>query len=79
VRRCTVAGIDLAGSPERNSSTGRMSGRRVLACLTLHEDKEILDLSKEARAELVVIDGPNRLETWNVEQFFSPIARNDAV
>ncbi len=60
VRR-TVVGIDLAGSPARDSGTCRMSGRRVLACLTLHEDAEILAFLRETRPDLVVIDAPLHL------------------
>ncbi len=59
--RRTVVGIDLAGSPKRDSGTCRMAGRRVLSLVTLHEDKEILDFIREKRPDLVVIDAPLHL------------------
>jgi len=52
-----VAGIDLAGSPKRDTGYCLMDGNRANA-LILHEDKEIIDRLVVDMPGLIAIDAP---------------------
>jgi len=53
-----VIGIDLAGSPKRDSGVCVLEGPRRLRCRVLHSDTEILDHGRSLVPDLVVIDAP---------------------
>ena len=56
--RNRVVGLDLAGSPKRDTGACSMDGPRRLHATILHSDTEILDFVRAARPDLVVIDAP---------------------
>lgn len=51
-------GLDLAGSPKRNTGICLLKGMTVAAYATVYSDDEILDFVKAARPALVAIDAP---------------------
>lgn len=53
-----VVGLDLAGSPKRDTGACALAGPRRLRTQVLHSDREILDYVALARPDLVVIDAP---------------------
>ena len=53
-----VVGLDLAGSPKRNTGACRFLGPHRIRAAVLHSDLEILAFVEDARPELVVIDAP---------------------
>jgi len=53
-----VVGLDLAGSPKRNTGACRFLGPHRVRAVVLHSDLEILAFVEDARPELVVIDAP---------------------
>lgn len=57
-RTTRVVGLDLAGSPKRDTGACVMAGPRRLRTTVLHSDREILEFVRSARPELVVIDAP---------------------
>jgi len=57
-RTATVVGLDLAGSPRRNTGACVFEGPRRLRAVVLHTDREVLDFVMTARPGLVVIDAP---------------------
>jgi predicted nuclease with RNAse H fold len=57
----TVVGIDLAGSPKRDTGICRMRGKRILEYATVHTDEEIMAFVKDSKPALVVIDAPLHL------------------
>jgi len=57
-RTRTVLGIDLAGSPARNTGCCVLIGRWTARTSILHSDDEILQAVFEARPELTLIDAP---------------------
>jgi predicted nuclease with RNAse H fold len=56
-----VVGIDLAGSPKRNTGICVLNGKRVLNYDTLFEDDEIIDFVKNSRPDIIAIDAPLNL------------------
>jgi len=52
-----VVGVDLAGSPKRNTGICVLRGMTVTSCATLHTDEEILAFIDRARPELVDLSG----------------------
>jgi hypothetical protein len=56
-----VIGIDLAGSPKRNTGIAAMRGRKVLRYATIHEDDAIIEFVEAVRPQLIVIDAPLHL------------------
>ncbi len=56
-----VVGIDLAGSPKRNTGICILKGKRVTSYATLFEDDEILDFVVGAKPDLIAIDAPLNL------------------
>ena len=57
-RPTRVVGLDLAGSPKRDTGACRFSGLHRIQATVLHSDPEILDFVENAEPELVVIDAP---------------------
>ncbi len=57
-RTTRVVGLDLAGSPKRDTGACVMAGPRRLRAAVLHSDREILEFVRSARPALVVIDAP---------------------
>lgn len=56
-----VAGIDLAGSPKRNTGICVLRGMTLASCATLHDDEEILSLVASADPDIIAIDAPLNL------------------
>ncbi len=56
-----VVGVDLAGSPKRNTGICLLKGMTVTICSTVHHDEEILSFVERARPDLVAIDAPLNL------------------
>lgn len=53
-----VVGLDLAGSPKRDTGACVMDGPRRWRASVLHSDREILAFLEDAHPKLVVIDAP---------------------
>ncbi len=58
VKALLVAGVDLAGSPGRNTGICLLKGMTVASYATVHSDEEILAFIETARPTLVAIDAP---------------------
>jgi len=56
-----VVGIDLAGSPKRNTGICSLRGNRVRSWKTVLTDKEILEFVERHRPQLIAIDAPLNL------------------
>ena len=56
-----VAGIDLAGSPKRNTGVCLLKGKKILRWETLFTDEEILKFIDVSKPQLVAIDAPLNL------------------
>ncbi len=56
-----VVGVDLAGSPRRNTGLCLLRGMTATATATMHSDDEILSFIERARPDLVAIDAPLNL------------------
>lgn len=57
-RTTRVVGVDLAGSPKRNTGICLLRGMTAASFATLHTDEEILAFIDGARPDLVAIDAP---------------------
>jgi predicted nuclease with RNAse H fold len=57
----TVVGIDLAGSPTRNTGICTLRGFRIIRCETVYSDEEIISHVKLANPDLIAIDAPLNL------------------
>jgi len=57
----TIVGIDLAGSPKRNTGICTLRGMTITRYATVNIDKEILDFVEAARPAIVAIDAPLNL------------------
>ncbi len=53
-----VVGVDLAGSPRRNTGICLLRGMTVASCATVHGDEEIIAFIERSRPELVAVDAP---------------------
>ncbi|MCI4348172.1 MAG: DUF429 domain-containing protein [Thermoplasmata archaeon] len=53
-----VGGLDLAGSPARNSGYCVLTGRTVVGVSVLHSDDEILAAVERSRPQLLLVDAP---------------------
>ncbi len=53
-----VVGIDLAGSPNRNTGICLLHNKRIVDCKTLFTDDRILDFVKSSNARIVAMDAP---------------------
>jgi predicted nuclease with RNAse H fold len=60
-RPWTVVGIDLAGSPNRNTGMCTLRGMTLVAYATVRTDAEILSFVCNATPDLVAIDAPLNL------------------
>jgi predicted nuclease with RNAse H fold len=56
-----VVGVDLAGSPRRNTGLCLLKGMTATSTATMHSDDEILSFIDRARPDLVAIDAPLNL------------------
>lgn len=56
-----VIGVDLAGSPKRNTGICLLKGMTVTLCATVHSDEEILAFIKTALPDIIAIDAPLNL------------------
>jgi len=56
-----VVGVDLAGSPKRNTGICALEGNRIRGWKTVFSDKEILDFIVKHHPKLVAIDAPLNL------------------
>ncbi len=56
-----VVGVDLAGSPKRNTGICLLKGMTVTTWATVHSDDEALSFIERARPDLVAIDAPLNL------------------
>ncbi|MBI4429384.1 MAG: DUF429 domain-containing protein [Ignavibacteriales bacterium] len=56
-----IVGIDLAGSPKRNTGICVLDGNRILDCQTVFSDREILDFTIKYKPKLIAIDAPLNL------------------
>ncbi len=56
-----VVGIDLAGSPKRNTGICRLKKDSISLCTTVHTDEEIIDYVEKEKPALVTIDAPLNL------------------
>ena len=56
-----VAGIDLAGSPKRNTGVCLLKGKRILRWDTLFSDEEIVNFIDVSKPHLIAIDAPLNL------------------
>ncbi|HEX9113591.1 MAG TPA: DUF429 domain-containing protein [Nitrospirota bacterium] len=75
-RTSIVVGIDLAGSPLRNTGICTLRGMTITSIDTLHTDQEILDYIKRIQPDLIAVDAPltlppgrTSLEERNAEHF----------
>lgn len=53
-----VVGIDLAGSPNRNTGICLLKNMSILSCATLRSDAEILSFINSSRPDIIAIDAP---------------------
>jgi hypothetical protein len=60
-RPITVVGIDLAGSPKRNTGICWLQARTVRSYATVYTDSEILDFVVKVNPDIVAIDAPLNL------------------
>ncbi len=56
-----VVGIDLAGSPKRNTGICTLKGTRITSFATLHDDEEITRYVTRAKPDIIAIDAPLNL------------------
>jgi len=56
-----VVGIDLAGSPKRDTGICTLKKDNVTFCTTLHTDQEIIDFLEKENPALIAIDAPLNL------------------
>ncbi|MGE5174228.1 MAG: DUF429 domain-containing protein [Betaproteobacteria bacterium] len=61
-----VVGVDLAGSPRRNTGICLLKNMTVSSFSTVHSDEEILAFIETARPSLVAIDAPLSLPPGRV-------------
>lgn len=57
----TIVGIDLAGSPKRNTGVCILRGRTITKWATVFSDDEILTFVQNAEPDLIAIDAPLNL------------------
>ncbi len=56
-----VVGIDLAGSPKRNTGICTLKKDDITSCTIVHTDEEIIDYVEREKPALVTIDAPLNL------------------
>ncbi len=57
----TVVGIDLAGSPKRDTGICTLKKSNVISCSIVHTDREILHYIKKENPVLIAVDAPLNL------------------
>jgi predicted nuclease with RNAse H fold len=57
-KKTRVVGVDLAGSPRRNTGICLLEGMTVSSYATVHGDEEILSFIDRARPDLIAVDAP---------------------
>ncbi len=57
----SVVGIDLAGSPKRNTGICLLKGKTVVKYATVYSDSEIISFVEAAKPALIAIDAPLNL------------------
>jgi predicted nuclease with RNAse H fold len=60
-RHRKVVGIDLAGSPKRNTGICTLKKDSISLCTIVHTDEEIIDYVEKEKPALVTIDAPLNL------------------
>ncbi len=73
---CKVVGIDLAGSPNRNTGICTLKRDHITFCAILHTDREIINYVEKENPTLIAVDAPlnlppgrKSLEDRNAEHF----------
>jgi len=56
-----IVGVDLAGSPKRNTGICSLTGMTIRSYATVYSDVEIISFIDKARPEIVAIDAPLNL------------------
>jgi predicted nuclease with RNAse H fold len=56
-----VVGIDLAGSPKRDTGICTLSKNNITLCTIVHTDQEIIDFLEKENPTLIAIDAPLNL------------------
>lgn len=56
-----VIGIDLAGSPKRDTGICTLKENRITFCSIIHTDEEILEYIEKANPALITVDAPLHL------------------
>jgi predicted nuclease with RNAse H fold len=56
-----IVGIDLAGSPKRNTGICSLTGMTIRSYATVYSDDEIISFIDKAQPEIVAIDAPLNL------------------
>lgn len=56
-----VVGIDLAGSPKRDTGICTLKRNHITLCSVIHTDQEILDYIEKANPALITVDAPLHL------------------
>jgi predicted nuclease with RNAse H fold len=56
-----VVGIDLAGSPKRDTGICTLKKHRITFCAIVHTDQEILDYVEKENPALIAVDAPLNL------------------
>jgi len=59
--RSKVVGIDLAGSPKRDTGICTLKGYHITLCSVIHTDEEILEYIEKANPALITVDAPLHL------------------
>jgi uncharacterized protein len=57
----SIVGIDLAGSPLRNTGICTLRGMKVTECTIVNTDEQILEFAARTRPDLIAIDAPLNL------------------
>lgn len=58
---CKVVGIDLAGSPKRNTGICTLEEDTITLCTIVHTDREIMDYIEGVNPSLIAVDAPLNL------------------
>jgi hypothetical protein len=56
-----VVGIDLAGSPKRDTGICTLKRNHITLCSVIHTDQEVLDYIEKANPALITVDAPLHL------------------
>ncbi len=58
---CKVVGVDLAGSPKRNTGICTLKKNNIVSCTIVHTDQEIIDYIERENPSLIAVDAPLNL------------------